>query len=409
MHSLPLSCRAAAFVLLALSAGVAPADDHLAAGKQALRQWRDAFANVRVRYTVEFLTITDPNADYKSASYTANWIWTEDHYWIYDSLSLYDEIAESRSMSGNGETESFSADYMISPHGQEFLKDLTIRDVVESTHAGGGVILPLMGLWPLHPRHAWLPDLFDELNLTYEGDVDVAGAECVEFSTLRGDGGDMMRERLALDPAHGYLPRRVVLERVQDPSENRWTFVVTEFQRTEAGTWFPARGTFDIESSEIGPSPRRWTINEVELNATYTSQDFAPPEPMDGTEVIDMRGRDVGDRLFPYVAGTGVVPDWVSGRQPEQVTLSGQALNDESQTPFIETEDDVVFVRGIDAWPEDVVEQTVTITGMLSNEQLREGDLTLSARFVRLQTYMVEGGSPVTIEEPDSTEDDPTD
>ncbi len=91
----------------------------------------------------------------------------------------------------------------------------------------------------------------------------------------------------------------------------------------------------------------------------------------------------------------------------QQVTLTGQAFNDETQPPYIETEDDIIFVRGIDAWPEDVVERTVTITGTLTNEQLTDGATTLPARFVQIQTYAVEGGSPVTIEQPATAEETP--
>ncbi len=83
---------------------------------------------------------------------------------------------------------------------------------------------------------------------------------------------------------------------------------------------------------------------------------------------------------------------------PQEVTLTGTAFNDESQPPYIETEDDIVFVRGIDAWPEDVVGKTVTIAGSLTNGQIADGATTLPARFVQLKSYAVEGGSPVTIE-----------
>jgi hypothetical protein len=93
---------------------------------------------------------------------------------------------------------------------------------------------------------------------------------------------------------------------------------------------------------------------------------------------------------------------------PQEVTLTGKAYNDETQPPYLETEDDIIFLRGFDAWPEDAVEKTVTITGMLTNEQIADGDSTLPARFVQIQSYSVEGGPQVTIEPATPPSDTPT-
>lgn len=82
---------------------------------------------------------------------------------------------------------------------------------------------------------------------------------------------------------------------------------------------------------------------------------------------------------------------------PQEVTLTGQAFNDETQPPYIETEDDIIFIQGIEAWPDDVVGKTITITGALTNGEIADGATTLPARFVQLKTYSVEGGPVVEV------------
>ncbi len=305
MGSSSLSCRATAALLVAFFVGIAQADDTLEEAKQSLREWRNAFVNVHIRYTTTFLTI-NPDADYDTATSISNWTWTEDLYCLEDNLYLTDGAPIRRSTAGTGETEWFHAHYEISSEGEEFMESLTTGDSRGRSSAGrtGMIILPLLELWQVNPRCAWLPDVIDELGLTYEGTVEIEGSECVEYSYLLGENPNQSRHRLALDPAHGYLPKRVIFEQPGNPSHNPWRFLVTEFRETDTGTWFPAQGTRSTGSSE-----KTWTVDEVELNLAYDASDFATPALMNGTLVPGPNG---------FVAvGNGVAPEFMQQRRAE--------------------------------------------------------------------------------------------
>jgi hypothetical protein len=310
MASTSLCSRATAALLVAVLVTTAHGDDRLAEAKQALRDWRNAFVNVRIRFTIEFLNIA-PEEDFETATSRVEWTWTEDLYCFEDRVMVYDGIAKTRETAGVDANQWYFSMVEISPEGEEFLEFLTLGDSRGRSTVGrtGMVVTPLMELWQVQPRCAWLPDVIDELDFTYEGPVEIDGMECVEYSYFQGEGAETMRHRVVLDPSHDYLPRRVVLEQVRDPSNNPWNHVVTEFLQTEAGTWFPARGTF-----ECVDGANRWTVDEVVLNSAFDAEYFSPPAPMNGTKVLE------GSRPV-YVAGNGEVPDFVAEeRSKERVT-----------------------------------------------------------------------------------------
>lgn len=70
-----------------------------------------------------------------------------------------------------------------------------------------------------------------------------------------------------------------------------------------------------------------------------------------------------------------------------QMTLTGTAFNDESYGPYLETDDAVVFLSGLEAWPEEVLGQSVTVTGAISRFIIQDQGESLTAQRMEVESW----------------------
>lgn len=259
-----------------------------------LEQWRQSFVNLRIRYVSRFHYDEPANLPFSSSSLHCDWIWTEDRQFLEESTVYRDEVEESRQLVGmNGEV-AFLAKYETNGGGpSEALSLLMLNEAERVAMAGrqGAIVVPLEGLW-IASRCVWLADVVGELPLTDGGPVVVEGVPCQRLSYAVTD---YLEYVLALDPAHGYLPREVTLVNSRDEG-GRHRYLVQEYQRVDPGLWFPWRGSF------WGANLRQdWEVEDVELNAEVEPARFDPPAPKVGTQVFD------GIKGVSYVVGEGGV------------------------------------------------------------------------------------------------------
>jgi hypothetical protein len=88
-----------------------------------------------------------------------------------------------------------------------------------------------------------------------------------------------------LDPAHSFLVKRF---RVPEP-KGVTEFAVSEFNRLDAGIWFPMRGTRHC-ADEPPNEMTHWVVTTVLVNQALDPKLFEPPPPVAGTRMIDGTG-----------------------------------------------------------------------------------------------------------------------
>ena len=71
----------------------------------------------------------------------------------------------------------------------------------------------------------------------------------------------------------------------------------------------------------------------------------------------------------------------------KETTILGRAFNDEANGPYLETEETIIFVTGLDAWPDEAVGQAVTATGMIKPFLVRDGGETLRAQQLQVESW----------------------
>ena len=72
--------------------------------------------------------------------------------------------------------------------------------------------------------------------------------------------------------------------------------------------------------------------------------------------------------------------------------LTGTAHNDAAQGAYVEGERCVVFIRGLDAWPEQVELQTLTVSGTISVEDRSGPGGERETAVLQLSTYQLPDG-----------------
>jgi hypothetical protein len=118
-----------------------------------------------------------------------------------------------------------------------------------------------------------------------------------------------------------------------------------------------AEGRFNLETGLI-TLLRFQFIVEARINGDVPNDLFVlTTEPTD--TIVDYR--ENRSDPFAFKAETSGV-DIVDGVK----TLTGIADNDQKHGPYLETDRTIVFIKGIDAWPEDVVGREVEVTGKLT-------------------------------------------
>lgn len=72
---------------------------------------------------------------------------------------------------------------------------------------------------------------------------------------------------------------------------------------------------------------------------------------------------------------------------PRQATLTGLAFNDEAYGPYLETEETIVFLSGLEAWPEEVIGQSVRVTGTISRVLIQDQGESLAAQRLEVESW----------------------
>jgi hypothetical protein len=67
--------------------------------------------------------------------------------------------------------------------------------------------------------------------------------------------------------------------------------------------------------------------------------------------------------------------------------IRGRAFNDAERGPYVETEDTIVFVKGIDMWPADVLEQVVIAHGSLRRERITDAGEALVIQVLDMEKW----------------------
>ncbi len=262
----------------------------------SLRQWRDSFVNIRVRFVSNLHYDEGGQNPFSSSSIHSEWVWTEERQFHEESTVYWDEHVHSRELAGTNGKVFFLAEFGGPDDVASNIPNvLTLYDA-KGAEPGrqGAVVVPLDGLW-IPQGCRWLGNEVGALSIASGEEMHVDGVPCRRALYPLADG---LKRVLALDPTHGFLPKEVTFMNQSD-SGGRYRFVVHEFRRVEPGIWFPWRG-------ELWGAIHRqeWEVEEVELNASFLPSYFDPPPSGAGTRVFDgvQRRSYVVDGASPHIA-----------------------------------------------------------------------------------------------------------
>jgi hypothetical protein len=181
---------------------------------------------------------------------------------------------------------------------------------------------------------------------------------------------------------------RITLEAV---GENRYRFPSLAFA-----------GVYELKGQKlvmVEPVDKRmtifdWTINNVN-NLTLTDETGASGARYVGATLgrqIDWEAENL-----PRQIATPVRPALRLARPLLRLPLAptvrkdaeirGKAFNDAERGPYIETEDTIVFVNGIDMWPADVLEQVVIAKGSLRRERITDAGEALIIQVLDMEKW----------------------
>jgi hypothetical protein len=104
---------------------------------------------------------------------------------------------------------------------------------------------------------------------------------------------------------------------------------------------------------------------------------------------------------LPFLPASELTPErWHNARpscfknlpQGTPMELTGTAHNDSAQGAYVEGDQWVVFIRGLDAWPEQIELETVTVSGGIAVETRSGTGGTRDVAVLSLSTYQVPDG-----------------
>lgn len=247
---------------------------------EKLGLWRESLNTLRVVYTwtdpqsYRFRHI--PGRAGKLPVYRTEMKWQD--WWVNTNSQLLKadtRITNSMSptvrlVTGRTNHYQYYAEY-TNPYGSPRLltaADLGAKKTLQNTEQ--------MPLYPIYfAITGWFSSAFERLPAEYYGTRIINGSRCIGIS-LEGTARPVMW----LDVEHDGLPRLI------EPAGNvtRWEWICDEFQRTEDGKWFPAKGRFGF----VGEEHATFHVELVEINSELPSDDFQVPVVSKGTYVRDM-------------------------------------------------------------------------------------------------------------------------
>lgn len=241
-----------------------------------------------------------------------------------------------------------------------------------------------------------LAELLGESEATVVGQETVEGVPCWH---IRGPALDTHydtrnRVRAFLDPEKDCLPRRIVVhgdgaEFSENGIEGWFMDVrIEEFQQVpdeQSGEtrWFPSQ----VRVLQNHPNQISIRVREVKVNAELDDGLFHPVVDgysnlldvvsEDGPRFLIAESHDEFERHLRDIARLVV----------RETTVSGTAFQDPTRGPYVETDETVVFIRGLDAWPESVVGQSVSATGTIRPFDVQDGEQVLPAQQLDLESW----------------------
>lgn len=265
-------------------------------------EWRSSFVNVHVVWELRTLPETDeavdewpPPPEPETAPLFARREW----FWADHGLDLLEDWFFFHA---DGTSKAHSIDAFNGPKGFTFRAHFEKPAVSEPENyrdlqlLGLGVGKPISRMardamdglyWSEFAE--WLPQVLSKWKWTLEEVEQVGGAPCARISARREESAKFTWvEVLWLDLNHDCLVRR----RRQRALNGQWgragDFIVDEFQRLDAGIWFPKRAR-----SQLGTIPHEnhlVVITKATVNESLDLSRFDPPAPRPGTAVVDNVG-----------------------------------------------------------------------------------------------------------------------
>lgn len=281
--------------------GEDPASIDLEEIARRLTQWRDSFVNVRVVWDLRRLPTTDeavvewpapPAAETGSLISRDEWIWADDGLDLIEnrSFSYAEGRSEARSIEAfNGRKGvMFRASFRRPPTGAEEFTVLELKALGSGKPTSQKPRTPMVGVY-WSDNAAWLPEMLSQGIWKLEGIEHVGGEPCARLAAARREAphfpiATTFATTLWLDLNHACLVRR--LRRFDAPPQTSGIdFIVDEFQRIQAGIWFPKHGRI-----QLGGRPHQnhtFVVTEVAVNQSLDPARFDPPTPDVGTLVDD--------------------------------------------------------------------------------------------------------------------------
>jgi hypothetical protein len=262
-------------------------------------EWRNSFVNVRAVWELRSLPETQqavdewpPPPDPETAPLFARceWIWAdhglnllEDWFFFYeDGTSKVHSIDAFNGPKGIVFRAHFQKPSADEPEKYVALQMFGLGVGKPISHIS---IDPAEGLyWAMLAE--WLPEVLSKWKWTLETVEDVGGQPCARIAARRDE--RMAFDVLWLDLDHDCLVRRHRYRGVNGQWAQGRDFIVDEFQRLDAGIWFPKLGR-----SQLGSTPHEnhlIVVTEATVNESVDLARFDPPAPRAGTGVADNVG-----------------------------------------------------------------------------------------------------------------------
>ena len=241
-----------------------------------------------------------------------------------------------------------------------------------------------------------LADLLGDPEATVVGQAMVDGVTCWH---IRGPAFDSHydtrnRVRVFLDPEKDCLPRRIVThgdgaEFTDDGIEGWFMDIrIEEFQQVsdeQSGEtrWFPTQ----VRVLQNHPNQISIRIRDLKINPQLDDGLFHPV--VDGhSNLLDLTSEE-GPRFLIAESSDEFERHLrdIARLVVRETTVIGTAFEDPTRGPYLETDETIVFVDGLDTWPESVVGQSVSATGTIRPFDVQDGDQVLPAQQLDLESW----------------------
>lgn len=242
-----------------------------------LRTWRKNITNLRLKWKQyspdesRFGGYEIPDSEIEGYFATGEFIWEDTGSTMIDMQAFTNNVKSYQQTWGWSTVESmrYEATYSHS-NGVGVINKILLEHMTSNQAQSQIAVLPLRG-WYGVGNSTWLPDRLEIADLP--ATIDSPIVNCLYRGT-----------QCELDRDHGNMPR-IVRMRAGEAGEER-LFEVTDFQKSQNGSWLPKRGTYTRE--ELGkPVVVYWEVLEARINEALRTDTFRPPPAQKGTVIDD--------------------------------------------------------------------------------------------------------------------------